>query len=489
MSRHSALRPTNAKLSVHRRSFIKAVGASLAALPFCRPIEDSFAQSAGEELPLKFIGVYHPHGISAEYFVMRDGDSETSFDLRFENSSLEPFDDAATYGKSFKDKLIAIEGIDLLSNANGHDSAATILTGSRIDGGKPQNSSLDQFLAVERGLGGDNRVTSIALGVGDADLMSGLSLSCGPGGEPLSKVIDPVEAFDILFKGVVVGDDPVAQAEAERQRRLGQSLIDFVRADVERLRGRLATEERQKLDQHLDSLRDIEKQFQSSASGGASCSVPQRPAAFQSLKRWNGGEPYFDAITDAHIDILAQALACDITRFATLFMADLAYAGNPLDLPADNHGSVAHTYAGSAIGTGRSEAGNPSTWLPLARFNRYSYGKIARLMMRLDQFGVLDSSLIYASSDMGDPALHSTRNVPSLIAGGANGRFRMGRRIRIANDCPASNGWCQESDPVNTTVSNNKILVAIAQAFGVQIDSFGTQPNPDNTTGALSELS
>ena len=488
MSRHSALRPRRASTSVHRRSFIKAVGASLAALPFCRPIEDSFAQSAGEELPLKFIGVYHPHGISAEYFVMRDSDSESSFDLRFENSSLEPFDDAGTYGKSFKDKLIAIEGIELLSNANGHDSAATILTGSRIDGGKPQNSSLDQFLAVEQGLGSDSRVTSIALGVGDADLTSGLSLSCGPGGEPLSKVIDPVEAFDILFKGVVVGDDPAAQAEAERQRRLGQSLIDFVRADVERLRGKLAAEERQKLDQHLDSLRDIEKQFTSGAGGGASCTVPQRPAAFQSLKRWNGGEPYFDAITDAHIDILAQALACDITRFATLFLADLAYAGNPLDLPADNHGSVAHTYAGSAIGTGRSEAGSPSTWLPLARFNRYSYGKIARLMMRLDQFGVLDSSLIYASSDMGDPAQHSTRNVPSLIAGGANGRFRMGRRIRIADDCPASNGWCQEGDPVNTTVSNNKILVAIAQAFGVQIDSFGTQPNSDNTTGALSEL-
>ncbi len=488
MSRHSASRPRGAKVSVHRRSFIKAVGTSLAALPFCRPIEDSFAQSAGEELPLKFIGVYHPHGISAEYFVMRDSDSESSFDLRFENSCLEPFDDAATYGKSFKDKIIAIEGVDLLSNANGHDSAATILTGSRIDGGKPQNSSLDQFLAVEQGLGSDSRVTSIALGVGDADLTSGLSLSCGPGGEPLSKVIDPVEAFDILFKGVVVGDDPAAQAEAERQRRLGQSLIDFVRADVERLRGKLAAEERQKLDQHLDSLRDIEKQFTSGTGGSAGCAVPQRPAAFQQLRRWNGGEPYFDAITDAHIDILAQALACDITRFATLFLADLAYAGNPLDLPADNHGSVAHTYSGSAIGTGRTESGNPSTWVPLARFNRYSYGKIARLMMRLDQFGVLDSSLIYASSDMGDPALHSTRNVPSLIAGGTNGRFRMGRRIRIANDCPASNGWCQEGDPVNTTVSNNKILVAIAQAFGVEVDSFGTQPSPDNTTGALSEL-
>lgn len=490
LPRPSTARPL-VRASVHRRSFIKAVGASLAALPFCRPIENSFAQSAGEELPLKFIGVYHPHGISAEYFVMQGSDSETSFDIAYDNCVLQPFDDAGSYGKSFKDKIIAIEGIDLLSNANGHDSASTILTGSRIEGAlKPQNSSLDQFLAVERGLGSDTRVTSIALGVGDPDLTAGLCLSCGPGGEPLSKVIDPVETFDILFSGVVIGDDPEAQAIAERQRRLGQSLIDFVKGDVERLKSRLAAEEQQKLEQHLDSLRDIEKQFSDSSGGGgsASCAVPSRPATIEKLRRWNGGEPFFDAITDAHIDILAQALACDITRFSTLFLADLSYSGNPLGLPADNHGSVAHTYSGTAVGTGRTSAGSPSTWVPLAQFNRYSYGKIARLMQRLDSFGVLDSSLIYASTDMGDPAMHSTRNVASLIAGGANGKFRMGRRIRIENDCPASNGWCQEGDADNTTVSNNKILVAIAQAFGEDIDTFGTQPNSDNTDGALTEL-
>lgn len=488
MSRNYLRRP--GPLSVHRRSFIKAVGAGLAALPFCRPIENSFAQSAGEQLPLKFIGIYHPHGISAEYFAMRDSDTESAFDIVYENCSLQPFDDAATYGKSFKDKIIAIEGIDLLSNANGHDSASTILTGSRIEGAlKPQNSSLDQYLAVEQGLGGDTRVTSIALGVGDPDLTAGLSLSCGPGGEPLSKVIDPVEAFDILFTGVVVGDDPDALAAAERQRRLGQSLIDFVRSDVERLKARLAAEEQQKLEQHLDSLRDIEKQFSSdSPGGGAACAVPSRPAAIEKLRRWNGGEPFFDAITDAHIDILAQAIACDITRFSTLFLADLSYADNPLGLPADNHGSVAHTYSGTALGTGRTDAGNPTSWVPLARFNHYSYGKIARLMQRLDSFGVLDSSLIYASTDMGDPAMHSTRNVASLIAGGTNGKFRMGRRIRIENDCPASNGWCQEGAADNTTVSNNKILVAIAQAFGADIDAFGTQPNSANTDGALTEL-
>ena len=71
--------------------------------------------------------------------------------------------------------------------------------------------------------------------------------------------------------------------------------------------------------------------------------------------------------------------------------------------------------------------------MPLAKFNRYSYGKIALFMQKLAAAGVLDNTLIYASSDMGNPALHSTRNVPTVLAGGAAGtKFRMGRRLKMA---------------------------------------------------------
>src|SRR5262249_55750205 len=210
------------------------------------------------------------------------------------------FDDAATYGKSFKNQIITIEGLDLISDTNGHNSAGTILTGSRIVGGTggiPENSSLDQFLAVENQLGDATLVTSVALAVGNKQLSGRETLSFGTGGVPLSKIIDPVLAFDFLFKQAVVGSDPAAQAAAERQRRLGQSLIDFVRGDVQRLRARVGPFETQKLDQHLDALRSLEKKVQ--AFGSTShCAVPQRPSPFPELERYNGGEPYFDAITD-----------------------------------------------------------------------------------------------------------------------------------------------------------------------------------------------
>jgi len=476
-----------------RRSFLRAMGAGFAALPFARLLEDSVAQAAGETLPLKFVTIYHPHGLSAEYWAMKAGDTETAFDIGYANCSLQPFDDAATYGKSYKDKLLVIEGIDHLSNANGHDSAGTILTGSRIDGGqKPQNISLDQYLAVTKGLGSATRVTSLSLGVGNDGTAAGQTLSYSEGGVALPKIIDPAKAFDLLFDGVVGSTaDPAAVAAAERKRKLSQSVIDYQKWDIARLKARLAPPEQQKLDQHLTSLSELEKQLGGGMGAGALCMVPTRPdgSKFPNLKQYNGGEPYFDAITDAHLDVLAQALACDITRFATLFLNDLSYNNNPMGLPADNHGSVAHIYSASPIGNnGHPGDGQPDTWLPLAKFNHYAYSKVARLMQKLDALGVLDSTLIYATSDMGNPALHSTQNVPTILAGGVNGKFRMGRRLKMKPDCPPESIWCGQNDAVFNPVTNSRILVSIAQAFGQDINTFGTQPDPKLTTGALTEL-
>jgi len=463
-----------------RRTFLRGLGAGVAALPFVRLVETSRAAAAGVSPPSRFIGIYHPHGIAAELFTMRDGDTETSFDLGYPDSPLQPFDDPATYGRSFKDKIVVIEGVDVLSDTNAHNSAGTILTGSRIvggDGGLPWNSSLDQFLAVEQRLGDATLVPSIALAVGSKQLSARETLSFGTGGVPISKIIDPGVAFDFLFKHAIVGADPAAQARAARQQRLGQSLIDFAREDVTRLRARVGPFEVQKLDQHLDALRALEKKRQA-LSLPDGCTLPDRPSAFPRLERYNGGEPYFDAITDLHIDLLALAMSCDITRFGTLVMNDLSYAGNPLGLPADNHGAMAHTYSAS---------GDPATWTLLARFNRYVYGKVARLLQRLDAYGILDSTLVYASSDMGNPATHSTRNVPTVLAGGLDGKIRMGRRIRYRTDCPFGTP-CDPNGSDYETMPNNRLLVSIAQAFGVDLVSYGIQAEAQYSSGTLPGL-
>ena len=493
MSQRSPTRTTSAA----RRSFLRAVGAGFACspmLPFLRTLEDSVAHAAGESPPLRFVTMYHPHGVAAETWVMRGADSETDFDVTFTEPTsgavcpLAPLD-------RHKSRLLVIEGIDLLSNAFGHDSAGTILTGSRINSSlqRTGNSSLDQFLAVEMGLGARTRITSIELAVGTDSAVSGETLSYGAGGVPLPKIIDPVRAFDRLFGGLVVSDDPATREAALRQQRLGKRLVDFLNADAGRLKARLGPAEQRKLDQHLTALADLEKQLAPMAGTPPSCPTsPVRPdpAQFAKLKRYFGGEPYFDAITDAHIDAVALAFACDVTRFATLYMGDLSYDNNLLDLPKDNHGGVAHTYDGSPAGSNGRPSGNgtPSTWALLAKFNGYVYGKVARLMDKLTAYGVIDSTLVYASSEMGNPALHSTRNVPTVLGGGLNGKFRMGRRLKAPADCPPSNLACKPGDPDFNGTANNHLLISIARAFGVPIDSFGTQPNAADRNGPLAGL-
>jgi hypothetical protein len=505
---------TRRKRSASRRSFLRAVGVGATALPFYRLLEDSFARAAGEPTPLKLMAISHPHGIANEYWGMRSPtspdimveglsmkgtDTETSFNITYPNCSLQPFDDAATYGKSFKDRLLLVEGLDLA--VDGHDATATILTGSRLNGAKPANSSLDQFLAVEKGLGAATRKSNVVLGVGSTDLTPANALSFSAGGVGVGKIISPFEAFDYLFGSFVPQNDAAGQAALKRKNALGQSVIDYVRADVGRLRTRLAPVEQQKMDQHLSAIRDLEKTF-SSMPAGATCVVPTRPAAssfpsdVNKLRRYNGGEPYFDTVTNFFIDLMAQAFACDVTRFGTMVMNDLPWNMNAttdslgLGLPSDLHEKVAHQYLSRGFDWQNKLAstGTPSTWLPLAKYNKYVYGKVARLMQKLDALGALDGVLIYVTSELGNPSLHSSDAVPTVLAGGVNVPFRFGRRLKLAVDCARPNDSCMSRDPKYANGANNHLLVSIAQAFGVNVNTFGNGVDSTFTTGPLSGL-
>ena len=502
--------------SAARRSFLRAVGAAATVLPFYQLLEDSFAHAAGEALPLKFITISHPHGIASEYFgartpsspdIMVEGlslrgtDTETSFDIAYPNCSLQPFDDAATYGKTLKDRLLVIEGVDLAYD--GHDAVGSILTGSRIAGGLPANSSLDQYLAVEMGLGAATLKSSIALAVGSPGTNPGNTLSYSKGGVGVGKMISPFEAFDYLFSGFVPPDDANAQAALARKNALGQSVVDAVREDCNRLRTRLAPVEQQKMDQHLASIRDLEKTF--GALSGQGCSmVPMRPSETEfptdvgKLMRFNGGEPTFDKVTDFFVNLLAEAFACDVTRFATLVLNDLPWdspANAQTDslgygLPSEFHNEVAHKYNSygfdwQGILAGRGDA---STWLPLAKYNKYVYGKVARFVQKLDERGAFDSTLVYVTSEMGNPSLHSSSSAPTVLVGGKNVPFRFGRRLQITPDCAPPNDSCSARDVKFASGANNHLLVSIAQAFGVETDTFGAGLDPAFATGALSGL-
>ena len=147
---------------------------------------------------------------------------------------------------------------------------------------KPANSSLDQFLAVEKGLGAATRKSNVVLAVGSTDLTAANALSFSAGGVGVGEDHLALRGLRLLCSAASFPpNDAAGQAALKRKNALGQSVIDYVRADVSRLRTRLAPVEQQKMDQHLSAIRDLEKTF-ASMPAGATCVGPRpgrRPAA------------------------------------------------------------------------------------------------------------------------------------------------------------------------------------------------------------------
>ena len=109
-------------------------------------------------------------------------------------------------------------------------------------------------------------------------------------------------------------------------------------------------------------------------------------------------------------------------------------------------------------------------------------------MQKLDALGALDNVLIYSTSELGNPNLHQSVGVPTVLAGGVNVPFRFGRRLKLDPDCVTANDSCQTRDTKYANGANNHLLVSIAQAFGVNVNTFGNGVDSTFTTGPLSGL-
>lgn len=433
-----------------RRRFLLALGAALLPREVwaeAAPAGPVDAQAA--HVPAKrFVAVYMPHGRAAELFLPGPG-----FRLDYEDAILAPFDDPARHGRSFRNELLVVDGVDLaagfLTGNVGHDAPRVLLTGAGSNG---KNASLDQFLAVEQRLGQATPVPSLVLAVGNDDRGPTSSISYGRGGVPLPKLIHPANTFDALFGTALVGSPAAALARRER----AMSVLDFLGGDLRRLRALAPASEREKLDNHTTALRDLEKRLRPLE---AACVPPQRilPAAFPRFRAYGGGEPYFDAITDLQLELVVRGFACDLTRFATLMLADLSRTHLDPALPNDVHQDVAHRYSARDA----THPGDPATWRALARQNCYACSKVAQLFGLLDQQGLARETLVLASSDMGDPGRHSSRSVPTLLLGGGI----RGGRVLTAPD--------RDRVTAQQLYPNNRLLTGVCRAFGVNAERFG----------------
>jgi hypothetical protein len=312
----------------------------------------------------------------------------------------------------------------------GHSGVNAFLTGIRKEesGGFPEkNVSLDQVAAEHSGSAA--RFPSITAGLGD-----GTDMCWTRTGVRIPPVNNPARLFQALF---VQGSQ--AERDLERQR-LGHrgSVLDALRESAKSLQGDLNHSDRDKLDQYLTSVRDVERRLQMS-------------------KEWLDKakpNPSIKAITDEDrldieelplfFDLLTLALQTDSTRVAT-FEIPLGFTTSDLDnVDVGYHGLSHH-----------SKGENKLEQLKVVE--DYIFTQVNRLFDGLQQAQIFDNTLVVMGSGMSDASRHSNRDLPVLLAGG--GLKHQGHVV-----CPADN---------HKRVPLSNLWLSSLQWFGVEQESFG----------------
>jgi hypothetical protein len=432
----------NNQFQINRRVMLRATGISL-ALPWM----ESFAGPREQMAPRRFCSIYFPYGVSlpkidGEYgqwhWFPKGGGKDFTF-----NKSLEPLE-------AMRDQVTVLGGLShpKVRRIGGHDSGDTFLTGEEMSlatTGLKNSISLDQFMARTHRLGAKTRFNSLTLssdgGVGMPTRANTLSYSHN--GQPIPSLNRPALVFERLFG--LKGDS----IDAQRQglTRTG-SHLDLLMDEAKTLQRKLGKADKEKLDQYLTSVREIEQDVERSAQW---LKVP-RPAVNAEGLSLDADNETPGKLIHAMLDLIALAFQTDSTRFATYQLASMHGAISIANKfpPLLGFAKEAH---GLAHGAGKGAgAENKGKW------DRYQTECLAYLMKRLSEMEegdgtVLDNTcILYGSSNS---KTHNNNNYPLVLAGGRNMGYKHEQYLKFDNNVPLAN-----------------LFVTIQKSLGAKADSF-----------------
>lgn len=438
-----------------RKSFLRGVGAAALAAPFLRLLERPARAAIA---PRRIVFVATPGGmgnIMGDYWP-----GAGPLDLGG-NAVLAPLAPLASKlivmrgldnAAALKPPAVSGHGEDYPSLLVGRSARPTSSTGTRA---LPTGISLDQFLAQElaRAPGAQTRLRYLNLGVQSSIAFSPLSAR-GPD-LPVPFENSPQKAFDALFAGFAGPGGPDPAFERLRADRL--SVLDRVRKDLAALRAQLGATEREKLDSHVEAVRDLERTLAFAPPPSASCTRPARDPI----------GPDFPTVGSQHLKLVRAALACDLTRVVTVMWSR-------------GVSQVVHRWADPAIDMGHHELSHDNNrafqetkrrWL--VAIERFYAGKLFELCKMLDETPdvdgrkLLDNTVVVWVHEQGHGGSHSRLDHAVVLAGSCGGHFRTGRAVH-AGGAPY-----------------NSLLVTLAHAMGVPVATFGDQSIPH---GPLADL-
>jgi hypothetical protein len=421
---------------VSRRGFTAGLGAALLAAPFVGLLSRTRRAGAATGTHAKRLVVFFsPNGtVPARW---RPTGSETAFSFPA-GSILEPL-------AAHRERLVVVEGLQFVGANNHEGGMAAMLTGSGSAGDESRGMSVDQYVAAA--IGGTTRLRSLELGVQTSAWGGSVQtrMSYSGAGQFAPPDDSPRGVYSRLY-----GDAMPGGADVVLARR--QSVLDAVKGDLGDLRTRLGTEEQHKLDQHMTSLRELERVL-----GGGSCSGGTPVADLPIHANDN-----FPAIGKTQMDLLVASLACGATNVASIQWAHtvaptvFTWLGQ-----SEGHHGLSHMDDGNTAGVAAFVLAE--RWF--ATQFAYLLDKLAAAPDPEGGGSLLDTTLVVWAKEMGDSRAHVCTEVPFVLAGG--GGFTPGRYLRTGGAAHA------------------KLLVSICQAMGLVNTTFG---NPAAGSGPLAGL-
>jgi uncharacterized protein DUF1552 len=433
-----------------RRHFLRGAGVAL-ALPWLESLpclaQDGGATAKANKPPLRFAHIYFSNGVEPAHWWAKGQGKDMEFGLGAQ--PLAPI----------REDLIFLRGLyhqKAFVSTSPHLGRMNLLSGATVSLDPKEirvGTSFDQVLAQR--IGNQTATPSLALGIepNELRLEDGLSMIYGSNiswvspSKPATKEIYPARAFDQL-----VGDG--------KGRDLDRSILDAVLVEARSLRPRIGAADRKKLDEYLESIRDIEKRIDHAAGEEqlASLSKGWRPA----LKQPNIPRPGESLPQSAPehmklmLDLIVLAFQMDKTRVVTLMLNnDLSQMNfkfiegvrGALHLDLTHNGKAPELEA---------------MYLKTNQFHAQQFTYLVERMKTIDEGGIslLDNSILMLASSLFDGDAHSADHLPIVLAGKAGGALRTGRILDYLDKGDDNRRACS-------------LYLSLSDLMGAPLDRFG----------------
>jgi hypothetical protein len=431
--------------SLPRRTFLRGMGVTL-ALPMLDAMTPALARGNEAKTAVRLGFVYVPNGI------IMDRWTPSAVGRNFEfASTMKPLE-------AFREHLLVLSGLAQVNGralgdgAGDHARAgATFLTGvhpKKTEGANIQAGiSADQIAARE--LGKFTQLGSLELGIESNQLAGGCdsgyscaytnTMSWRSPTTPLPIENNPRAVFERLFGDGDSTDAASRLAQLEKQR----SILDYVTGSLKRMGATLGPQDRSKLTEYTEAIRDIERRIQKAEQQNATIKLPvmERPTAVP--------EEFEDHVKMI-MDLQVLAFLTDMTRVVSLMMAregsNRSYRSIGI---SDGHHSCTH------------HQNDPDKIAKTVKVNELHVKMFAYLIERLkntpDGAGtLLDHSMILYGSSISDGNLHTHHDLPIVVAGGGVGQVQGNRHVVFPKDTPMNN-----------------LLLSMLEKAGVPAEKFG----------------